>query len=76
MPLYASTVSHGPGCELQLGPDATLVSEEAGECQGPDGLVVVVELVVVVLLLGVALLLCVVLLLGVVLVELCVVLLL
>ena len=54
VPLYVCTVSHGPGCEEQLGPDATLISEEAGECQGPDGLVVV-ELVVVVLLLGVAL---------------------
>ena len=57
MPLYVPTVSHGPGCEVQLGPDATLASEEAGECQGPDGLVVVVELVTAVLLLGVALLL-------------------
>ena len=38
---------------MQLGPDDTLVSEEAGECQGPDGLVVVVELVTAVLLLGV-----------------------
>ena len=55
VPLYVSTVSHGPGCELQLGPDATLISEEAGEVQGPDGLVVV-ELVVAVLLLGAALL--------------------